>query len=224
MAKQGPGRKRVAKDAKFVAVTSVEMIAGAIPVVGGVVTTALTALELKALSERLEMLVEELASLAARVDGAKVSHEYLHSPEFEDVMIVGLEAGRRTRAREKLRMIAAILVGAATIDAPKELDVEAVLTAIRDLSPAELWIAREVYRLAMLPGNLRRANPPVGVDADFQLHHLEAAGLITRAMSGGPMGGQRFTGQYSPTETFSRVMLLMEAGGWRSAEEVKPNA
>jgi len=111
-------------------------------------------------------------------------------------------------------MIAAILLGAVTVQAPEELDVEAVLTRIRDLSPSELSMARVVLMNAG-PGTMGRAFAPGGADRDFQIQHLESSGLISAVSRGGPLGGSRFSGEHSPTPTFRRIMALMEAGGWK---------
>jgi hypothetical protein len=206
--------KHIRRDAKFAGKSLIELGISLIPYVGQVVGSALTALELKAVSIRLEEFVGVLAELAKTIDHDLVKYDYLKAREFEDIVIVALEAARRTSNRDKLMMIASILLGAATIDAPEDLDVEAVLTRIRDLSPAELSMARTVYQNSGV-GTYGRAIAAGGVDTDFQVQHLEASGLLSPVMRWGPMGGSRFSGEHAPTPTFRRIMALMEAGGWK---------
>jgi hypothetical protein len=212
--RQGGLARHAARDASFAGRTTAEMLIGAIPVLGGVVAAAMTALEFQAISLRLQTFIEELTNLAEDLDEAKVSHEYLRTTEFEDIVIAGMEAARRTSNRDKLRMIASILLGAVITDAPKDLDVEGVLTRIRDLSPGELSLARVALKGAA-PGAGGKVFVPVGVDGEFQMANLVASGLVTAvSRPAGLLGGLRLTGEYSPTPTFLRIVALMEAGGW----------
>jgi hypothetical protein len=106
-------------------------------------------------------------------------------------------------------------LGAATIERPPDLDIEAVLVAIRDLSPAMLWMAGRIQVLASNPAQSQRmygrAIPPAMPDRDFVLNRLVGAGLITEAGSG---RFQVFQGDYSPTDTLTRTIRTMQAGGW----------
>ena len=207
--------KRLRRDADLAGRTAVEASLSIVPYVGPRVVAAMHALEIRTISDRIEDFVEEFNELGARLDQSKVDHEYLTSPEYVDSAIAALEAARRTSDRRKLRMIAAFLLGAATVERPADLDVETVLIAIRDLSPSMLWMAGRIQVLATNPGQSQRmygrAIPPAVPDRDFVLNRLVAAGLISEAGSG---RFQVFQGDYSPTETLTRTMHTMQAGGW----------
>jgi hypothetical protein len=190
-----------------------------IPLVGPTVSVAVTALEMHATTKRLDMFFEELRRLGARVDEEKVDRAYLDSPEFVDSVMAAIDAARRTSDRTKQRMVAAFLLGAATVERPTDLDVEAVLIAVRDLSPIALWMAGRIHELASDPGESQRmygrAIPPAVPDRDFVLNRLVAAGLINEVGTG---RFQAFQGDFSPTETLTRTMRTMQAGGWTAAE------
>jgi hypothetical protein len=209
--------RRVGKDVAFGGRTAAQMAVAMVPVLGGAIGAGITALEMQGLTQRMEAMVGEVADAVRRVDEAKVDRDYIASPAFVDVVMAALDAGRRTSDRDKLKMIASILVGTATVDRPEELDVEAVLVAVRDLSPTALAMARRIHELAENPelSGLPhgRAIPPGGPDRDFLLNRLEAAGLIQRfGVSGFRLAGP--AGQYSPTDTLTRILRLMQAGGW----------
>jgi len=207
--------QRLKEDASLTARVGIEVAVASVPLIGGQLATAITALEMHALSKRLEMFVQQLRDLGARIDELKVDRDYLDSPEFVDSVMAAIDAARRTSDRQKLRMIAALLLGASTVDRPADLDVEAVLIALRDLSPMALWMAGKIDELSTEPGKSQhmygRAVPPAAPDRDFLLNRLVAAGLINQVGSG---RFQAFQGDFSPTDTLSRTIRTMRAGGW----------
>ena len=206
---------RTKEAAGFTVRSAAEIAVASIPVVGAPLAAAVTALEMHVLSKRLGTFVEELRDLGARLDEQKVDRTYLETEEFIDTVMAAFDAARRTSDRQKLRMMAALLLGATTVDRPADLDVEAVLIALRDLSPMALWMAGRIHELSSDPSKSGRMHgrciPPAAPDRDFLLNRLVAAGLINE------MGSGRlrvFQGDYSPTETLTRTMSTMKAGGW----------
>ncbi len=204
--------------AGFTGLTIGEMVVAEIPLVGGAMSVAITALELAHVHRRLEALAEELGSHASRVQEQKADRAYVDSPQFVDAMIAGIEAARRTSDRDKLRMIASILVGSATVDRPIALDIEGVLTALRDLSPQALALMRDIDhedrdrpRGAVLPAVV----PPMVPDREFLLGRLVAAGLIQEMAPNDYVGSS----QYLPTTTWSRIVEVLEAGGWEEPHQ-----
>jgi len=118
-------------------------------------------------------------------------------------------------------MIAAVLTGAAAIDRPQPLDIEDVLVAMRDLSPSSLVLLRQIHEMAagQPVGSIMTAVVPTTVpDRDFLLNRLVAAGFIQE------MKINEYSPHvhYQPTDTFLRVVQLMQAGGWRSDSSKDP--
>jgi hypothetical protein len=112
-------------------------------------------------------------------------------------------------------MVAGVLTGATTVDRPPALDIEAVLTAIRDLSPTSLRLALEIerrYRENDSPETYGGAiYPPEWPDRVFLLKRLEAAGLVEE-LTGTFL--DYLGGRYKPTETFVRILGVLKAAGW----------
>jgi len=213
-AKHRSAGQRLKEGASLTTRVGIEVAVASVPVIGGQLATAMTALEMHAVSKRLEMFVEELRDLGARLDEQKVDRQYVESTEYVDSVMAAIDAARRTSDRQKLRMIAALLLGASTVDRPADLDVEAMLIALRDLSPMALWMAGRIHELSTEPAKSQhmggRAVPPAAPDRDFLLNRLVAAGLINQVGSG---RFQVFQGDFSPTETLSRTIRTMRAGG-----------
>jgi hypothetical protein len=210
--------RRVRRDVDLAGRTAAEVSLSLVPYVGPRVVAAMHALEIRTISDRIEDFVEEFRELGARLDQTKVNREYLTSAEYVDGAMAALDAARRTSDRNKLRIIAAFLLGAATVDRPADLDVEAVLVSIRDLSPTMLWMAGRIHDLATQAAtrvSQGRAIPPAVPDRDMVLSRLVAAGLINAA---GTSRFDVFTGEYVPTDTLTRTIRTIRAGGWTPAD------
>jgi hypothetical protein len=177
--------------------------------------TALTSLEIQHLTDRLEAFVEELREAVSGLSVDKLDRDYLQSDEFAAAALAAIEAARHTSHRGKMSMVAGILAGATTIDRPQALDIEAVLTAIRDLSPNSLHLGLELehlFRENQSPDTYGGAiYPPQWPDGVFLLKRLEAAGLVEE-LTGTFLDYPG--GRYKPTDTFVRVLSVLKAAGW----------
>src|SRR5436853_3850041 len=124
-----PKRPRAAKRAANLAGEAVSFagvsVLSAVPVVGPVVSGAITELEIRHISLRLKAFEQQLNDLAAHIDQGRIDWVYIESVEYLDLAIASLEAARRTSDVQKLRAIGAILFGAASLDRPPHLDAEA---------------------------------------------------------------------------------------------------
>ena len=203
------------KLAGFTARSLAEISVTLIPVIGGPLGAAFTALELAAVSRRLDQFFIELKVSTSNLDSRKVDHAYLDTDAFVDVVMAALEAARRTSNRAKHRILAAILTGAASTDRPQQLDVEDVLVVLRDLSTPALALLQEILVQAKGEpvGSITTAIvPPTVPDREFLLNRLVAAGFV-REMKISDFSPYQ---HYQPTDTLLRVVQLMEAGGWRA--------
>ena len=104
-------------------------LASAISLVGAPIVTAITLLEGEHMSRRIELLVGEVARVAERVE-RKLDREFVASTAFDDAVIAALGGARRTSAEEKRRLLAEILVGAAMVDRPPDIEAGALLDAL----------------------------------------------------------------------------------------------
>lgn len=201
-------------DAEDVATGAAQVAISVVPVVGGPIAAGIAAWEGHRISKRVEALVTEIATLAGRIDKDKLDKTYVQSDDFQDVVIAALESGRRTADAQKRRFIAAILLGAAFAEKPQQLDVEALLDTIGNLSPQDLALARLLYDESGGDEPKSIVTSVVGPvdfpDRDFHLKRLEAGGLINEK-TGATYGYQG--GEYLMTMTFHRLMALLKLTG-----------
>lgn len=167
--------------------------------------------------DRLRALIEDLGvqveRLADKVDTA-VSDEQLL-----DSAIRAVRGAIETGNREKVRTIAAALVGATSVDRPSDLDVESAIASLVTLTPADLVAAR---RFLDIRGNSTAPPPPeLGPDAPFYMGRLQAAGLFESiVLPASPPGARQGPGyrtdtviEFRTTTTFRRILDLLRAGG-----------
>lgn len=167
--------------------------------------------------ERLRALVEDLGAqverLADKVDAAVSQDELL------DSAIRAVRGAIETGNREKVRTIAAALVGATSVDRPVDLDIESVIASLVTMTPGDLVAAR---RWMEIRGDATAPPPPeLGPDAIFFVARLQAAGLLESVvLSASPRDARMGPGyrtdtaiEYRSTPTFRRILELLRAGG-----------
>ncbi|SRR6266851_351931 len=167
---------------------------------------------------RLQILGDEVSAALDRLPVEKqdpaVTEEQLH-----DAAIRAMRGAVETGSREKVQLIAAILVGATSVDRPATLDVESVMASMINLTPADLTSAR---RLADHPGPGTFPPPSeLGPDGLFFVDRLQAAGLLEPVvLPASPPGSRLGPGyrsdpavEYRFTPTFGRILALLRAGG-----------
>ncbi len=210
----GSDRKHLVRSVGFTTKAAVELVASAIPGIGGTIATAIATLETERVSRRLEAFVQEVRQLYAGVQIDKLDRDYVESEAFEDVVLAAIDAGRRSSTPEKRRLVAAALVGTATLDRPQSLDAESLLDTLGGLSSEDLVVARLLYQGVdrTVGGIVGGAIPPANVpDVDFHIARLVAAGLF---VGRGPLSDFAIQQtSYFPTETFERLIQLLKAGG-----------
>jgi uncharacterized heparinase superfamily protein len=201
-------------DTEDLASGAAQIVASAVPLLGGPIAAGIAAWEGRRVSKRIEALVGEIATLAKQIDQGKLDKTYIQTDEFQDAVIAALDVGRRTADAGKRRIIAAILLGAAFTEKPQQLDVEALLDTIGNLSPQDLALARHLYDesgrdepKAIVTGVVGPVDFP---DREFHLKRLEAGGLINEK-TGATYGYQG--GEYFMTMTFHRLMALLKLTG-----------
>ena len=201
------------RDATFTAKALVVTAASAIPVVGGPIATAITIWQGENVARRIEKLVHEIDRLATRVE-TKLDVSFVASEEFQNVAIAAVDAGRHTAAEEKRRLVAAILVGSATVDRPNDLEAESLLDAVASLSTREVRILRAIWERHA--GSFETSDlPAFEPDLHFHLKHIESAGFIYEVAGPnvGSDGGRYHGARYNVTRTFDRLFQLAEVVG-----------
>jgi hypothetical protein len=188
---------------------AVSGVASLVPI-GGAAVDAWLGTKGSALAERRrDALIAELHNLLARLSEDKVDKEYFQSEAWADLLMQAIQSSTRTGDTEKIRLFAAILAGAATIDGPVDLDMEAVLGTLADLTPVEIGIAGQMYdAIRQEPHVFIDGCPAPNVpDADFHMKRLEAAGLVAARQ---PMGMTfQHMENYHLTPTFHRIIAAL---------------
>jgi hypothetical protein len=167
---------------------------------------------------RVQALGEEVSEALHRVPAEKRDPAVTEQQLF-DATIRAVRGAMETESREKVQLIAAILVGATSLDRPSALDVESVMASIVSLTPADLASAR---RLAdhLGPGTFP-APAELGPDGLFFVTRLQAAGLLESVVLPASPPGSRLGPGYRTdpavefrfTPTFGRILALLRAGG-----------
>lgn len=152
----------------------------------------------------------------------KVDQAFLETEAWADLVFRTFRAASETRDRAKVQLLARILIGASRVDRDTELEAEAVLASVADLSPLELEVASAIWRMLTRDGaddrdlQLAEANERWSEEAlpraarpnrTFHLKRIERAGLISEyAGAYLDYGG----GAYQCTATFRRLMRELE--------------
>ena len=191
-------------------------VLAAIPFVSGLDALVATGGSNTAL-ERLRALIEDLGAqvrqLTDKQDRAVTEEQLL------DSAIRAVRGATETGNREKVRTIAAALVGETSVDRPRDLDVESVIAALVSLTPADLAAARRLVD-HLGPGTFPPP-PELGPDSLFYMARLQAAGLLESivlpasepAARHGPGYRTDPAIEFRFTPTFGRILALLRAGG-----------
>jgi hypothetical protein len=189
-----------------------------VPYVGPVIAQLISLYATERRNRFLDATLEEIRQQFAALDATKLDRDFIGSPEFEEATFRAFDAGRVASASEKRRLIAAALVGAASVGRPSGLDVEAILDTLRVLTPIDLKLANALWNEAGGDSAMSLvkevAGPSDFPDRDFHLKRLEAAGLIRNTEA------RHFdwVDQYVLTQTFHRLMALLAAGSGQGSE------
>jgi hypothetical protein len=165
--------------------------------------------------DRLVALIDGLSEAVRSVGEDKLDRSFLETEEFYDLLTRAGRAAMETRDREKIRMYAALLIGAAVHPAATTpLEPEAALVSLISLTPTEVSLLRVIIDKtaggASWPPNPEDVPAELVLDHDFHCKHIEAAGLIVEqpVYDRGQAGGS-----YVPTATLGRLVELLQAGG-----------
>jgi hypothetical protein len=199
--------KELKRDALLIGKGTLEVAASAIPIFGGPIATALTLLDSGFQTRRLEKLIDEVRARVARQGEDKLDRDFVNTERFQDILLAGFEAARRTSDAEKRKLVADILVGAARKDRIPDLEADALLNAVAALSPREVMLLRKIREK---PSFRMTDFPDYGQDLLFDLKRLEAAGFISEDPQVRTLD---YKGPaFDITATYDRMMRLVEAG------------
>jgi hypothetical protein len=136
-----------------------------------------------------------------------LDRDFVSGERYQDILLAGIEAARRTSDAEKRRLVADILVGAARVDRIPDLEADALLNSVAALSPREVILLRTI-RLRGLSSFRMTDFPDYGPDLMFDLKRLEAAGFISEAAE---LVTREYKGPaYDVTATYDRMMRQVE--------------
>lgn len=118
-----------------------------IPDFGPAVQATMTSLEGPILKKRMNCLISSIREEVQHVDRKTIDFTYFQTEEFYDIVRRVLENTVRTRNEVKIRLYARILVRLPILNnASFRPAAEDFLLILLELSPADLSLAREVFR------------------------------------------------------------------------------
>ena len=170
------------------------------------------------MSGRLEANRQEIsdrteARLRQLEESGRLDEKVLQDPHFHAVVFQATLAAAQESETEKIDWYAAILAGAASTERPASMNVRALLSTMTALTADEMRLARRFYEDFHQRGRAIRdgAPPPAwGPDTGLYLAHLESADLIVPRFTDGPPRFQGPEGNYFVTDTFRRLMELVQ--------------
>lgn len=202
-----------------------------VPSLGSSIDAIITTRAQNLARQRIEAFLSELQAASSRLDAEKLDRAYLESEEWSDLVLRAFRAAADTRDREKSQLYAALLADAATTDRIPEIDYEAALSSIAELSVQEVALARAIFDKqvgepgdafleapAGVPGGLAWVKQhgwdeidlwaPSGTreNLTFHLKRIERTGLIAE------ITGAYFDyagGAYGITATFRKIMATL---------------
>jgi hypothetical protein len=194
---------------------TVSGIGSLVPFAGAAVDAFLGTMGTELAERRRDALFAELRAILSRLDESKVDKDYFRSEEWADLLLKAIYSSAQTRDAEKIKLFAAILAGAATQERPIDLDVEAVLGTLANLTPVEITIAGKMYEAVEADPTVfvdGLPTPPVDADAEFHMKRLEAAGLVAARQPNGMTFQHMVT--YHLTPTFYRIIAMLRGVGY----------
>jgi hypothetical protein len=144
---------------RYVELGWLRAIVATVPIAGPALDALVTSAASELARKRIEHFGQSLREVAESLD-EKLDKSVVESAEWQDLAIRAFTAAGRTQDEERRRMYAGILLGSATPEWPDDLDSEAVLAALADLSITELRVLRHLNEHPIFAGQ------PVGSIAD----------------------------------------------------------
>jgi hypothetical protein len=185
----------------------------AVPFVGGAFDALVGTAGSNIALDRLRIFLDEQAQRIAALEDAKLDAQ-VTAESVLDATIRAVRGAMETGNRDKVRMLASILVGATSVERPAGLDPESVVASLVSLTPADLAYARLLAEarardpLAVVDYSAAPADP----DTKYRLMRLQGAGIL-EAVTGQTLYGGGGDLHYRLTPTFWRILELLRAGG-----------
>lgn len=119
---------------------------GSIPVFGPAIRTVMSGLENMIVRNRILDLFTSMREEVLLIDQTKIDQTYFDTEEFYDLSRRVFEYTVKTRDHNKIKLYARILVRASILNNARfRHNTEDFLMILLELSPADIYIAREVY-------------------------------------------------------------------------------
>ena len=115
----------------------------AVPFVGAAFDTFVGTFGTNIAMERMGIFLEELRQRIATLEEARRDRAVTEA-DLVDATIRGVRGALETGDRDKVRMIASVLVGATSVERQEALDTESVMASLISLTPADLAYARRL--------------------------------------------------------------------------------
>lgn len=126
---------------------ALQALVTAIPYLGGPLDAWLKSKGSEITRKRIMGLFEELKKQTEEIDKKKINKDFFNTEEFFDLAIMAMDAAARTRSREKVKIYARVLLGAATTWPQPDHDPETYLSILSEITPTELEILKALYRV-----------------------------------------------------------------------------
>jgi hypothetical protein len=193
----------------------------------GVAVAGLSTLATAAIGRRAQVATAALLEgLQARLEVLEAA-ERLRRPEDQADWDLAAHKAVFANAQDpgKTADYADLLAGALSSDAPADLDIDALLTAVRDLPLGAIQIAREMFEYHRdHPGQHKQIPSNIGgEDRQLYMNRLEATGLVERFFASRPIGSPGFTGEYVVTPSLIRLVQTLEASRVSEKRERGPS-
>lgn len=197
-------------------------IVALIPIAGPALDALVTSTASEISKKRIEMLGHELQQVGQMLE-AKLDKDVINSEEWLDLAVRALTAAARTRDVERQRMYAGLLLGSATADWPKELDNEAALSALAELTPTEIQMLAHFQLHPLVEGQpagsvaaaqtawndaVAALPTSLGSNLPFHMKRIERVGFVSE-VTGSFLGYGG--GVYVFTPTFVQLMGALSA-------------
>jgi hypothetical protein len=189
-------------------------LVAAIPFVGGSLDALFGGYAGKLQERRVRQLFDELRTMMGKLDEAKLDASFIESDEWADLVLKALRSATQSGNEKKIRLYAAIMAASAVSGGVRDPEPESLLSALAELSPAQVEVLSMLHRESSRRGYLTflvEAREKWGGDLEFHLSRIAATGFIVgQGAFGDVVGGSNYQGaHYVTTPTFRRLLDLL---------------
>ncbi len=125
-----------------------------IPYIGGAITSLLSGFATREWIERIKEVMEEVGRRLNKIERSKLDLTFFDTGEFQTLFFLLVEQLRTTHDREKIKMVASMLVNSGLVEYKSDARKENFVRILRELSVLDLMALRKLFEVAHLPERL----------------------------------------------------------------------